>query len=159
MKQVIQLDSAGYFAGFTTADESPLEPGVFLLPAGAIDAPAPAIQEGKRAKWDGCWVIEEIPQPPKVLDPKPEPDQKPNQKPDPKWIGVEFDGVMCSATRDDQNGLMAVLMAKQLQGAAFQPTRFHFANGNSLVMTKENIADFAAVWMPFRQSFFAPATV
>lgn len=83
----------------------------------------------------------------------------PQPTPDPKMTGVEFDGVMCSATRDDQNGLMAVLMAKQLQGAAFQPTRFHFANGNSLVMTKENIADFAAVWMPFRQSFFAPATV
>jgi hypothetical protein len=69
MKQVIQLDTAGYFFGFTTADESPLEPGVFLLPANAVDAPVPAVPEGQRAKWDGAWVLEDIPQPP----PEPEP--------------------------------------------------------------------------------------
>jgi hypothetical protein len=73
---------------------------------------------------------------------------------DPKLTGIEFDGVMCSATRDDQAGLMAVLMAKQMQGDAFKPTSFYFANGNKLVITKDNIAAFTAVWMPFRQSFF-----
>jgi hypothetical protein len=63
MKQVIQLDADGYFAGLTTADESPLEPGVFLIPARAIDAPVPAVPEGQRAKWNGAWVFEDIPQP------------------------------------------------------------------------------------------------
>ncbi len=82
---------------------------------------------------------------------------EPVEEVDPKLTGIEFDGVMCSATRDDQNGLMAVFMARQIQGAAFQPTRFQFANGNSLVLSKDNIADFTAVWMPFRQSFFAAA--
>lgn len=81
----------------------------------------------------------------------------PSDEPDPRMTGIEFDGVMCSATRDDQNGLMAVFMARQIQGSAFQPTRFQFANGNSLVLSKDNIADFTAVWMPFRQSFFAAA--
>ena len=71
MKQVIQLDVAGYFVGVTTADESPLEPGVFLMPAGAIDAPAPSIPEGQCAKWNGAWVFEDIPQP----EPDPEPDE------------------------------------------------------------------------------------
>jgi hypothetical protein len=70
MKQVIQLDADGYFAGLTTADESPLEPGVFLIPAGAIDAPVPVVPEGQRAKWDGEWVFEDIPQP----EPEPEPE-------------------------------------------------------------------------------------
>jgi hypothetical protein len=69
MKQVIQLDAAGYFVGFTTADESPLEEGVYLMPAGTIDTNAPVIPEGKRAKWDGAWVFEDIPQP----EPEPEP--------------------------------------------------------------------------------------
>ena len=69
-KQVPQLDAAGYFVGLTTADESPLESGVFLLPAGAVDAPAPIIPEGQRAKWDGAWVFEDIPQP----EPEPEPE-------------------------------------------------------------------------------------
>ena len=62
-KQVSQLDADGYFVGVTVADESPLEPGVFLLPAGAIDAAAPVVPEGQRAKWDGAWVFEDIPQP------------------------------------------------------------------------------------------------
>jgi len=62
MKQVSQLDQDGYFVGVTTADPSPLEPDVYLLPGGCIDEPAPTIPEGKRAKWDnGQWVFEDIP--------------------------------------------------------------------------------------------------
>lgn len=75
---------------------------------------------------------------------------------DPKFVGVEFDGVMCSTTRDDQDGLTAVMMAYNMQSTAFPATKFYFANGNSLVLTKDNLQAFAAVWMPFRQSFFVP---
>jgi hypothetical protein len=71
MKQVIQLDQDGYFIGPTEADLSPLEEGVFLIPAGAIDTDAPEVPEGKRAKWVGEWVFENIPQP------EPEPEQPP----------------------------------------------------------------------------------
>jgi hypothetical protein len=74
---------------------------------------------------------------------------------DPKLIGVEFDGIMCSATAQDQNGLAAVMLAIQLQGEAFQPTRFEFDNGSTLILTLANWQAFAAVWLPFRQSFFA----
>lgn len=63
MTQVIQLDDEGYFVGVTTADESPLEPGVFLIPGGCIEAELPQIPDGQRAKWDGAWVYEAIPQP------------------------------------------------------------------------------------------------
>lgn len=69
MKQVIQLDADGYFANTTVADESPLEPGVYLLPGGAVDAPAPEVPEGKRAKWVGEWVYEDAPVP--VFEPEP----------------------------------------------------------------------------------------
>lgn len=79
----------------------------------------------------------------------------PPPAPDPKLVGVEFEGVMCSATAADQAGLAAVLLAIQLQGAAFQPTRFYFENGNTLVLTLANWQAFAATWLPFRQSFFA----
>lgn len=75
-------------------------------------------------------------------------------QPDPKLVGVLFEGVMCSATRDDQNGLVAVLTAYQLQGANFKPTKFYFENGNTLILTKDNLQAFIAVWMPFRQSFY-----
>lgn len=73
---------------------------------------------------------------------------------DPKLVGVEFEGVMCSATKEDQDGLMAILMAYQLQMENFGPTRFYFDNGNTLVFDHTNIQPFIAVWMPFRQSFF-----
>ena len=70
MKQVSQLDQDGYFVGVTTADPSPLEPSVYLIPGGAIDATPPTVPEGQRAKWDGQWVFEDIPQP----EPEPEPE-------------------------------------------------------------------------------------
>jgi hypothetical protein len=82
-------------------------------------------------------------------------EQPPIVTPDPKLIGVEFEGVMCSATAADQAGLAAVLLAIQLQGAAFQPTRFYFENGNILVISLANYQAFTGVWLPFRQSFFA----
>jgi len=69
MKQVIQLDANDYFVGFAVADESPLEPGVYLIPGGCIEAETPTVPEGQRAKWDGAWVFEDIPQP----EPEPEP--------------------------------------------------------------------------------------
>lgn len=75
--------------------------------------------------------------------------------PDPKLIGVEFEGVMCSATGADQAGLAAVLLVIQIQGAAFRPTRFWFENGSTLVIHLGNYQAFMSTWMPFRQSFFA----
>ena len=71
-----------------------------------------------------------------------------------KYAGVEFDGVMCSATAADQNGLMAVFLSIQIQGASFVPTQFSFENGSELVITLSNYQAFMAVWLPFRQSFF-----
>lgn len=73
---------------------------------------------------------------------------------DPKLVGVLFQGVMCSATAADQSGLAAVLLAIQLQGSEFRPTRFYFENGNTLVITLQNYQAFTSVWLPFRQSFF-----
>ncbi len=71
-----------------------------------------------------------------------------------KLAGVEFEGVMCSATGQDQAGLTAVLLSIQLQGATFPSTRFKFDNGNSLVISLANYQAFTKVWVPFRQSFF-----
>ena len=72
MKQVSQLDQDGYFVGVTTADPSPLEPDVYLIPGGCIDEPAPTIPEGQRAKWgNGQWVFEDAPQPEPEPEPKP----------------------------------------------------------------------------------------
>lgn len=71
-KTVSQLDAQGYFVAPTQADESPLEPGVFLIPGGCADAPPPTIPQGKRARWDGAaFVLEDIPAPPAPVTPPP----------------------------------------------------------------------------------------
>jgi hypothetical protein len=76
MKTVFQTDPQGYFVGLTVADESPLEPGVFLIPAGAVEIEPPSIPEGYRARWtSGTWELEKIPEPEPA--PEPEPDSAP----------------------------------------------------------------------------------
>jgi hypothetical protein len=74
-KQMSQLDHEGYLVGITMAEESPLEPGVFLVPGGAVDAEPPVVPAGQRAKWVGEWVLEDIPQP----EPEPAPEQEQEQ--------------------------------------------------------------------------------
>ena len=69
MKQVMQLDANGYFIGVTSADVSPLEPNVYLMPAETVDADAPVIPAGSKAKWDGSWVYEVIPVEPDPVPP------------------------------------------------------------------------------------------
>lgn len=70
-KTVSQLDDNGFFVCPTDADESPLEPGVFILPRGAVDLAPPTVPAGQRAKVvGGVWAFEPIP-------PEPEPEQPP----------------------------------------------------------------------------------
>ncbi|MDH1590530.1 phage tail protein [Stutzerimonas stutzeri] len=54
-----QFDAAGFYRGETTADESPLEPGVFLLPARCTSVPPPAdVPEERWPRWNGAaWVL------------------------------------------------------------------------------------------------------
>lgn len=85
-KPVCQLDHDGYFVGMTVADESPLEPGVWLLPAGVVDADAPYVPDGHRAKWNGAdfdLIAPPPPPPPTPVPPAPtqfELDQRRYQK-------------------------------------------------------------------------------
>ena len=72
-----------------------------------------------------------------------------------KMTGIEFEGVMCSATKDDQAGLLAVWMDYMSSPSEFQPTRFDFTNGNALVLTEDNLPAFRAVWLAFRRQFFS----
>lgn len=77
-KTVSQLDAEGFFVGETTAYESPLQPGVFHIPAGAIDrAPPKTIEQGKRYRpWGTGWRGEAIPaQEPEQTLPEPTPEE------------------------------------------------------------------------------------
>lgn len=69
MKTVYQTNFAGLFVGKTIADESPLEPGVYPLPAGCVETPPPEEwPEEKWPRWNGVrWDL--IPKP-AVAEPK-----------------------------------------------------------------------------------------
>lgn len=77
MKIVYQTTHDGRFAGEVVADESPLEPGVYLIPAGCVEVAPPETSEGFFARWDdGEWSIEAKPEPepdaqPEPIDPGP----------------------------------------------------------------------------------------
>lgn len=55
-KTVFQYDFAGLLIGETQADESPLEPGVFLIPARCTETPPPAEWPGD--KWPRWNTVE-----------------------------------------------------------------------------------------------------
>jgi hypothetical protein len=77
---------------------------------------------------------------------------------DSKLTGVLILGVMCSATKKDTLGMLAVGFNKLLADAAGQAlpsTKFEFDNGNELVITADNYSAIQALWVPFRQTFFA----
>lgn len=82
VKAVYQTDQNGFFLGVVEADESPLESGVFLIPAGCVETPPPELPAGMAARWvNGKWVLETIPVAPESPpEPKPEPQtQTPEQ--------------------------------------------------------------------------------
>ena len=63
---IFNIDPAtGVYLGTSQADESPLEPGEFLIPAHAVTIAPPAVAAGERARWSGSvWIAEPIPAPP-----------------------------------------------------------------------------------------------
>ena len=67
-----------------------------------------------------------------------------------KTVGIEFEGVMCSAHAEDMWGLNSI------RGwvASGNSVSFKFENGNTLVITPDNLEAFEATWVPFRSSFF-----
>ena len=71
----------GIYVGPGTADESPLEPGVFLIPAHSTTVAPPAAPPGQQRRWTGAaWVLEDIPEPPEpeVLQPPEPPEPGPD---------------------------------------------------------------------------------
>lgn len=75
-KIVSQLDQNGRYIGPVVADLSPLEPGVYLLPGGAVDAAPHDVPEGMFAQWNGAgFDLITIP----VPEPEPEPEPEPTE--------------------------------------------------------------------------------
>ena len=69
MKTVYQTDQTGAYLGETIAHESPLEPGVYLIPGGCVETAPPETKEGQVAVWDGVWTLVDVPEPEKPKEP------------------------------------------------------------------------------------------
>ena len=58
-KTVHQCSADGWYIGDTEAHESPLEPGVFHIPAGCVEVEPPAADDPARPRWvAGSWVLQ-----------------------------------------------------------------------------------------------------
>lgn len=58
----------GYFTGESLADESPLETGVYLIPAHATEIIAPKATKDKVIVWNGNeWELQDLPKEP-IID-------------------------------------------------------------------------------------------
>lgn len=57
-----QHDADGFFLGMTEADESPLEPGVFLVPAMCtLESPPAEATDGLHPRWTGTeWELVDL---------------------------------------------------------------------------------------------------
>ena len=67
------IADTGIFYAKGIADESPLEPGVFLIPAYATTVAPPVVSDPEIAVFkDGAWSVEVLPPPP-----EPEPELEP----------------------------------------------------------------------------------
>jgi hypothetical protein len=65
-----QVNREGLFVGQVARQKSPLEEGVWLVPAGAVLVAPPTIPSGKMARWSGsAWSLEDIPVPPPAPEP------------------------------------------------------------------------------------------
>jgi len=63
-KSVYQINYSGLFIGETFADESPLEPGIFHIPAGCVEtAPPTGWPDDQWPRWNGFkWELIQRPQ-------------------------------------------------------------------------------------------------
>lgn len=66
--KVYQTSAEGYLIGTVTADESPLEPGVMLIPFGCVTTKPPKFDAAKkRARYTGNkWALEDLPKEPET---------------------------------------------------------------------------------------------
>jgi hypothetical protein len=101
----------GVFLGQFEADESPLEPGIFILPANATFQAPPSAQERKQIVWVGQgWEVQDIPIEPAPPVPEPQPIEPAPPVPEPQPI--TWDDI-----RNERNGRLMTSDWTQLADA------------------------------------------
>lgn len=142
VKTVFQTDYDGFYVGEVAADESPLEPGVFLIPAGAFEDPPPKEPAGMKARRvNGKWVLVTIP---KTTEPQPEPKPEPEPEKTPEQLKKEYEDAiqlfMDNSARSYgyDNLLTAITYAEEPAVPKFQNEGKAFRAWRSLVWAYAN---------------------
>lgn len=72
-KTVYLFDESGDLIGIYQAQESPLEPGIFITPTASTDIEPPTFTENQTCKFiEGSWVVADVP---KVIPEPPSPEE------------------------------------------------------------------------------------
>lgn len=91
-KTIYQLDEDGFYVDEAIADESPMQPGFFLIPRLCVEFAPPAHIEGKRRRVvDGVWGYVDVP---------PESDQPEEKTPEELWTEYRFQAYSALAKSD-----------------------------------------------------------
>jgi hypothetical protein len=159
-KQVCQLDEEGRFVGMTVADESPLERGVFHIPAGCVAAPAPNVPAGMLARFvNGAFTFEAVPEPP-VAPPPATRDQQvaaiDKQRDATINAGFTFNGALYHADPLFQSQLQAFILA--YSAGILAPTAqvaIRRKDNVTVQMTQSEIVTLAGMLMQFVQATYA----
>ncbi len=129
-KTVYQTNQAGLYLGTAQAEESPLEPGVFLVPGGCVETPPPSIPENKAACWvNGKWLLLDYfggvvvystatGEPKTLTDVGPIPDGYTLQKPGPDQVWKNGQWV------DDIAAILAALYQQKLETISSACSRY-----------------------------------
>lgn len=146
--QVYQTNAEGLFAGVTTADLSPLEEGVWIIPGGCVTVQPPEFQAGQQARWTGdAWVIEPVP--PAPTEEEPIDERTPQQKLMAhaalrRWM-LETGGIMIGGipvSTDDRSKIMIMGARVAAQANPDWSTTWHGADGASYPL---NAASMVAI--------------
>lgn len=171
--KIYNYDANGMFIGSSEADESPLEEGVFLIPAMATDKDPLLPKDGFNVVFNGKkWEYIELP---KI---KPEQPNEYSVWDEVSWSWIEdtdlkkqydnriasiardeamlkgfvYNGMDISVTKDDGDGMVQVKVSFEL---GLTSTVIHFANGSKLPMSAEAFPAFALQFVTERGKFFS----
>jgi hypothetical protein len=68
--KIYNYDTNGIYTCDSLADESPLEAGIFLMPANSTEIAPPELTEGNQAIFiAGAWMVQAIPAPDQPVEP------------------------------------------------------------------------------------------
>jgi len=120
MKTVYQLNQNGEYTGETIAHESPLEPGIYLIPGGCVETAPPKTKEGQIAVWDGVWTLVDVPKPEKPKEPTAKEIAAQKISTQKAKIGAELDEIDAKSIRPLRAGETDRLAALEKQASALR---------------------------------------